>query len=267
VRCPSALLAAWLPLSACSGPGFADRLHVFEVGECRTTDVSRWSPGVDEGRPWVFANHCYLIRHGRDLLLWDTGFADGLSLSGDAIELRAGRPLAEQLAAIGLRPGDVTHLAFSHLHIDHAGNANLFADATLFLQRAEHAAAFGPEPHRYGFDPATYGRLQSSRTVLLDGDHDVFGDGSVVILATPGHTPGHQSLLVRLRSGALILSGDAAHMRSNWQYRRTPATNFDRQQSVRSMARIQEVLDRERATLVIQHERDQCLPKAPGFVE
>ncbi len=254
------------------GPGTADRLYVFAVGECHTTDLANWS-AADAGKPWVFANHCYLIRHGTDLLLWDTGFSDELAKGSrdlGSLQIRVEHPLAEQLEALGVRPDDVTHLALSHLHLDHAGNANLFPNATLYLQRREHEAGFGPQPQRFGFDPATYGKLRDSKTVLLDGDHDVFGDGSVVILSTPGHTPGHQSLLVRLRTtGAVVLSGDIAHLRSNWQYRRTPASNFDREQSVRSMARIQAVLERERALLVIHHDRGQSLtlPKAPGFLK
>ena len=104
----------------------------------------------------------------------------------------------------------------------------------------------------------------------LNGDHDVFGDGSVVILATPGHTPGHQSLLVKLpATGAVVLSGDATHFRDNWENRRVPARNFDKAQTVASMEKIAGVLKRERAVLWINHDREQSagLPHAPKFLE
>ncbi len=264
--------------AACAvrGPATALRLFVLDGGECHTTDVSPWAPGAGGG-PWTFVNRCYLIDHERGLLLWETGFADtiaampdGLALAGGAIRVRMQRPVLEQLRALGVEPRDVTHLAMSHFHVDHAGNANAFAHATLLVQRLEHAAAFGPSPERFGFDPACYGALRGAPAVLLDGDHDVFGDGSVLLLATPGHTPGHQSLLVRLpRAGALLLSGDVAHFRANHEARRTPAGNFDRAASLRSMARLDALCREHAATLVIHHDPapSLALPRPPAFLD
>lgn len=280
-RRTAAALVAGAIGAACAAPhatpGTAERLWIFDVGELHASDVSAWSPGVDVGKPWVFADHCYLIRHAKGLLLWDTGYSDriaelpdGLTMAGGALHVRVARPLAAQLEALGVRPADVTHLAFSHFHMDHAGNANQFAAATLYVQQVEHDAAFGPAPYRFGFQPALYAALRDSRTVLLHGDCDVFGDGSVVILSTPGHTPGHQSLLVRLpKTGAIVLSGDLAHFQANWDNRRVPAGNFDHEQTLASMARVEELLAQNHATLVIQHDQAQSarLPKAPAFLE
>lgn len=275
-----AALAASLLAAACATvgqpQGVVDRMYVFEVGECHAQDVARWTGTAAAGGPWVFANHCYLIRHRRGLLLWETGFADeiaampdGLAI-GDSIRVKVRRPLVDQLRELGIAPGDITHLALSHFHIDHAGNARLFAGATLLVQATEHAAAFGPTPEDFGYDGNRYATLRGGNHVLLHGDHDVFGDGSVVLLATPGHTPGHQSLLVRLAGrGPLLLTGDVVHMQSNWQHRRTPISNFDRAMSVRSMARVQALLQEHGATLVIHHDRDanRQLPKAPAWLE
>lgn len=285
-----ALLSAPLLAGACAfangdaaaapgkaGRGTVQQLFVFDVGECSTQDVSPWTGAPEAGGPWVFANHCYLIRHPRGLLLWETGFADeiaalpdGLTLGDGSIRVHVATPLATQLHALGITPADVTHLAVSHFHMDHAGNAGLFPGATLFVQAAEHEAAFGPTPDRFGYQPEYYERLRGGEHVLLHGDHDVFGDGSVVILATPGHTPGHQSLLVRLAAhGPLLLSGDLAHTRGNWEQRRTPINNFDRAMSVRSMARIDALLAAHGATLVIHHDQEHGarLPKAPAFLD
>ncbi|MBK8098204.1 MAG: N-acyl homoserine lactonase family protein [Planctomycetes bacterium] len=275
-----AAFAASLLAAACATVGqprgVVDRLYVFEVGECHAQDVSRWTGTAEASRPWVFANHCYLIRHRHGLLLWETGFADeiaampdGLAL-GDSIRVRVRRPLIDQLRDIGIAPGDITHLALSHFHIDHAGNSRLFAGATLLVQAAEHAAAFGPTPEKFGYDANGYAALRGGNHVLLHGDQDVFGDGSCVLLATPGHTPGHQSLLVRLAGRRpLLLSGDVVHMQSNWQQRRTPISNFDRAMTVRSMARVQALLQEHGATLVIQHDGDsnRQLPKAPAWLD
>jgi glyoxylase-like metal-dependent hydrolase (beta-lactamase superfamily II) len=180
------------------------------------------------------------------------------------------KPLLASLKEIGAAPADIQHLAMSHMHGDHTGNANYFTAATLYIQGPEYDIAFGPEPQKSGFTAATYAKLRDSKTVKLSGDHDVFGDGSVVILSTPGHTPGHQSLLVRLpKTGALLLSGDVAHFQSNWDNRRVPAGNFDRERTLASMARVEELLAQNRATLVIQHDQAQSarLPKAPAFLD
>lgn len=186
------------------------------------------------------------------------------------LQIRAGKPLASQLASLGVEPAAIAHLALSHFHMDHAGNANLFPAATVYLQQVEHDAAFGPMAARFGFRPVDYAGLRHNRKVLLHGDHDVFGDGSVVILSTPGHTPGHQSLLVRLpKTGTLVLSGDLAHFRGNWDARRVPASNFDRAATLQSMARIEALLVERSVTLVIHHDQAQgdAIPKAPAFLD
>jgi glyoxylase-like metal-dependent hydrolase (beta-lactamase superfamily II) len=254
-----------------------DRMYVLECGESRTTDASNWSPGVDVGVAREFSDNCYLIRHGRDWLLWDSGMSDaiadkpdGVVAGGGILTLYVRKTLQSQLAELGVAPTDVTHVAFSHFHGDHVGNANLFTAATLLVQRAEYDAAFGPDPAKYGFNPALYGKLKDNPTTKLEGDHDVFGDGSVMIIATPGHTPGHQSLLVRLpQQGAVVLSGDMVHFRENWDAQRVPARNFDRDQSLRSMERVASLLVAEAAVLWINHDRTQSsgMPRIPRYAE
>ncbi len=254
-----------------------DRLYVLECGESRTEDVSVWSPGVDVGVAREFSDNCYLIRHGTHWLLWDSGVSDtvaakpdGVAAAGGALRVFVRRTLASQLDELGVAPSDITHVAFSHFHGDHVGNANLFTSATVLVQRAEHDLAFGPDAIKAGYAPMLYAKLKDNPTVKLDGDHDVFGDGAVVILSTPGHTPGHQSLLVRLpKQGAVVLSGDMVHFRENWEARRVPARNVDREQSVRSMQRIAALLVAEHAVLWINHDKAQSasIAKVPGFVE
>jgi len=272
-----ASLAAGCTPMAEKRPAGIERLYVFNCGESRTTDVSRWSPGVNVGQPWEFSNNCYLIRHSKGLLLWDTGFSDavaampeGLVAAGGALRARLPKALAAQLAELGVKTTDVSIIAFSHFHPDHAGNANLFPVATLYIQETEYEAAFGPTPQKFGFQPATYDKLRANPVVKLKGDQDVFGDGSVVILSTPGHTPGHQSLLVRLpKTGAVILSGDMVHFESNWTNRRVPSMNFNSAESVKSMDRVAGVIAQYNAQLWINHDKTQSarVPKAPQYLE
>ena len=271
-------LAAAAIAAGCTHPGgeragTAQRMYVFNCGEARTTDVSRWSPGVNVGQPWDFSNNCYLIRHPKGLMIWDSGYndsvaamPDGLVAAGGALRAKLAKPLAAQLAEVGVKPADVTQLAFSHFHPDHSGNANLFTSATLYIQEVEYDAAFGPEPQKFGFNPQFYDKLRANPVVKLKGDRDVYGDGSVVILSTPGHTPGHQSLLVRLpKTGVVILSGDLVHFQSNWENRRVPGMNFNRDQSAASMDKVAALIVTERAQFWINHDKVQSakVPRPP----
>ena len=253
------------------------RVYVIPCGENRTTDVSLWSPGVNVGKPMEFSNNCYLIRHAQGWMLWDTGNSDalaarpdGLTVLGGRLNIRMPKTLAEQLKEIGVEPADIKVLAMSHMHADHCGNANYFTAATLYIQEVEYDAAFGPEPQKFGFVPANYDKLRSSKVVKLNGDHDVFGDGSVVIKSAPGHTPGHQVLVVRLpKTGAVLLSGDMVHFQENWVNRRVPGMNFNRDQSTVTMETIAAFMTANKVELWINHDKAQSdrLAKAPKYVE
>jgi len=270
------LLAAAL-LGCASDPRIPPmRLYVLYCGEAQIPDISPWSPGFNEGKPMTFSDNCYLISHGSDWMLWDSGFADALAASPDGqpgargMLMRRTKTLASQLAELGVAPEQIKHLAFSHTHADHVGNANLFTAATLYIQQAEYDAAFGSEPAKYGFNPALYDKLRSNPVVKLNGDRDVFGDATVVILSTPGHTPGHQSLLLRLpKTGTVVLSGDLAHFKENFDQRRVPGFNYSKEQSLASMERIAQLLLSERALLWINHDSEQnaTIAHAPKAID
>jgi N-acyl homoserine lactone hydrolase len=268
---------ALLPLQFAQAAGL-ERMYVLDCGESETRDVSaNWSPGVNVGQSRLFSDNCYLIKHEKGWLLWDSGIPDavaekpeGVSGAGGMLVLKVTRTLQAQLRELDVAPDKVTYVAFSHFHGDHVGNANLFTAATLYVQYPEYEAAFGPEPQKFGFNPATYDKLRANPVVKLSGDHDVFGDGSVIILSTPGHTPGHQSLLVRLPvTGAVVLSGDLVHFQDNWENRRVPSRNFSKEQSLASMQKVAQVLEKEKAVLWINHDNVQSaeIPHAPKFLE
>lgn len=277
LRCAVVLgAAAWLAGCAGSGGRPMLRLYALNCGEIQIPDISPWSPGFNQGKPMSFSNRCYLIRHGDDWMLWDSGLADAIAANPEGVagplgmRMRRSQTLAAQLQALGVAPAQIKVLAFSHTHADHVGNANLFAEATLYMQQAEYDIAFGAEPGKAGFNPALYDKLRQSRVVKLDGDRDVFGDGSVTILATPGHTAGHQSLLLRLpRTGAIVLSGDLAHFQENFDQRRVPRFNASVPQSLASMDRVAQLVRRERAQLWINHDGEQnaAIPLAPSFLD
>lgn len=278
LSCVSLAVLSWAAHAAEPGRAAVDRMYVLQCGESRTPDVSKnWSPGVNVGMAREFSDSCYLIKRGDSLFLWDSGMSDAIAAKPEGVTAASGlltlwvrKTLVSQLEQLGIAPTDITHLAFSHFHADHVGNANLFTAATHYIQSAEYQAAFGPEPMKYNFNPALYDKLRANPTVKLNGDRDVFGDGSVVILSTPGHTPGHQCLLVHLpKRGAVVLSGDMVHFEDNWIHRRVPSRNFDQEQSARSMERVAALLAAERAELWINHDVEQSarIPKAPEYVE
>lgn len=129
---------------------------------------------------------------------------------------------------------------------------------------------FGPDFAEHGFSPELYETLRDNPTEIVEGDHDVFGDGSIRLISTPGHTPGHSSLAVRLpKSGTIILSGDVVHFERNFVHRRVPVFNFDAEQTKASMDKIDGIIKSERAQLWINHDTQQCatIPHAPQWIE
>ena len=248
----AALVAAATPTFAAG----ADRLYILNCGEGVAGDVSRWS-GMNAGQSMEFVGTCYLIHHPQGWFLWDTGIADAIAAlpTGQApadpraIHWRRPTTLVGDLDKLGVKPADIKYVGISHTHPDHIGNIVLFPESTVLIQTAEYDAP----------TPLGLGKFKPDRPVKkLDGDYDVFGDGSVQIISTPGHTPGHQSLLVKLpKTGAVLLSGDAVHFMSNWENRRVPSINFDKEKTSASMQRIADVLKKEKAQLWINHDKAQ----------
>jgi glyoxylase-like metal-dependent hydrolase (beta-lactamase superfamily II) len=216
-----------------------------------------------------FVDNCYLIHHAQGWFLWDTGIVDSVAAMPNglapadpkATHWRRPKTLASQLDQVGVKSEDIKFLAISHTHPDHVGNVEMFPRAMLLVQKAEYEWP----------NPMGVGRFKPEHPVTkLEGDHDVFGDGSVVIISTPGHTPGHQSLLVKLPSkGALVLSGDAVHFKSNWDNRRAPSINENKDKTLASMQRIADLLAKENAQLWINHDKEQrdSLKMAPDFYD
>ena len=186
----------------------------------------------------------------------------------NVFHLSVTHPLAQQLAEINIKPEQIQYLAMSHFHADHTGNANLFKHSTLLIQSEEYDAAFGPEPQSYHFDPASYSELDRNKMQVLHGDYDVFGDGRVVIKKAVGHTPGHQMLFLELpHSGPIMLSGDLYHFTSNREHRRVPGFNFNKEETLESMDKMEKFIADKHAQLWIQHdlEQNQTIRHSPAF--
>ncbi len=265
------------PISA----GVAEKLYRLDCGHSLANDESVWTPGENVGREIEFSSTCWLIKHGSEWLLWDTGVPEaslndpkGWSTLPKLIVYHLDKSLTDQLAEIGLKPGDIGRIAISHTHGDHIGNMALFPNSTILLQRAEYSwihSANGPN-HDVNQLMALARNLlgEPKHLQLIDGDTDVFGDGSVTLLSTPGHTPGHQSLLVHLKvSGFIILSGDVVHLQENFDKNIVPSLNTDKTQSIASMARVRQLIATYKATLFINHDKHQTdnLRLLPAFYD
>jgi len=239
--------------AAIAQPGTAGRLYVMDCGHNAATDQSRWSPGVNVGKPIELSDNCYLIRHGSAWLLWDTGYPDAVAdtpVTTPVGTATRAKTLAAQLAEIGVKPSDIRFVAVSHTHGDHVGNVDMFPDSTLLIQKAEVDWAFASDKR------PPFKAERPMRT--LEGDLDVFGDGSVTIISTPGHTPGHQSLLVHLpKTGWVVLSGDLAHFKDNWNHRRVASMNTSAEQTQASFKRIADLMIEKNAQLWINHDKPQ----------
>ena len=244
------------PAVAHGGKSSVERLYILNCGEGVAGDISRWSPGVNVGKSMDFVDSCYLIKHSQGWLLWDTGLADAIAAMPEgqrpadprATHWRRPKTLASQLEQLGVKPSEIKYVALSHSHPDHSGNIAMFPQSMVLVQKAEYE---WPSPAGPRFRPEL-------SVTKLEGDHDVFGDGSVTIIRTPGHTPGHQSLLVKLRkTGAVLLSGDAVHFKDNWDNRRVPDINDNKEQSSASMQRLADTIAKETAQLWINHDKAQ----------
>ena len=251
------------------------RLYVFDCGRLKVEDPSRFNFKKEELRTLNMAVPCFLVTHDRETLMWDTGVVPDSAFpasGGPATKLYATAtvPLARQLSQAGFQPQAITYLALSHYHWDHVGNAGLFANATWLVTKVEHDALFSDNPPART-DRASYEALRNSKTVFLPArDYDVFGDGSVVMKPTPGHTPGHHVLFLKLaKTGPVVLSGDLYHYPEERATGRVPNGEFDARQTLASRAAIEAFLKTSGAQLWIQHDLAAFnkLRKAPAYYE
>jgi len=224
-------------------------------------DQRRFSDTFAYTNPKVpFTFSCYVIKHGADTMVWDTGLAPGSNPNA------TNKPITDLLAQINVKPEDVKFVGISHFHADHTGQLAPFSNATLLIGKGDWDAV-NAQPPMQGANVAGFKDFMGTgrKVEPLSTDKDVFGDGSVMVLRTPGHTPGHQSLLVRLKQkGPVVLIGDAVHFRENYTSDGVPGFNYNRADTIASIERLKQIEKHMKATIVIQHDpRD--IGKLPAF--
>jgi N-acyl homoserine lactone hydrolase len=261
------LAALGLAATSASAQGAAElSLTRFDCGKTTTlNDVSRFSDVMAfKGLNIQLTFSCYLVKHGNDYLIWDTGnpAATGASPAPTAPK----SSLVEQLAQLHLNPSQITFVGISHYHGDHVGQVASFPEATLLIGKGDWEVLNDPKPNP-SVNVANFAHWISGggKVEPLPGDKDVFGDGSVIMLTTPGHTPGHHSLLVKLKDkGTVLISGDLAHFRENYDSNGVPTFNTSRAETLASLDRFKQLAKNLNATVIIQHDaRD--IEKLPVF--
>ena len=227
------------------------------------SDTSEYTPGSKR-----LVGSCYLIRHGDQYMLWDSGIPGGTvtqPISSPVVNATLRSRIVDQLARINVRPEQVTILGLSHYHFDHSGQAADFAHARLIMGAGDLAALRGNAPGMPREALAPWLR-EGANVTEARGDVDVFEDGSVVMLNMPGHTPGHYSLLVRLASGPVMLTGDLYHFTEQVERHGVPPFNTSRAETLASMDRFDRLARNLHARVIIQHEPAD-VAKLPAFPE
>ena len=258
-------------VSEATGP----KLSVLDCGWLGFTDITLFGLSNEESPVREMFVPCYLIEHQGKRMVWDFGLPPNIAGAGvveyvPGATMRYDVSIIDQLKTLELEPSDVDFIAPSHLHFDHAGALSLFKGSTLLIQKAERDSVVDGNTENVAIDPSLFAGMEDTPTVQLEGDHDVFGDGKVVIYSTPGHTAGHQVLFVDLENtGKIVLSGDLYHFRFSRENQRTPEFNFSRDQTLESMKRVEALLAETGATLWIEHDHAlaDTLKKSPAFYD
>jgi glyoxylase-like metal-dependent hydrolase (beta-lactamase superfamily II) len=259
--------------AATAGP----RLYILDCGTISAMDPALFSLKKEEIKgDGSFVSPCYLIVHPKGTLVWDVGQVPDKDIRGDGTEavvqdiLKSTRRLDGQLEALGHPVSGITYVAMSHYHIDHTANANAFAGSTWIVQQSEYDAMFGTAELAIRL-PETYQALKDARRITLNNsDHDVFGDGTVIVKSGPGHTPGHQMLFLKLaKFGPLLLEGDLYHYPEEKTLDRVPTFDFDAAITRATRKQVDAFLAQTGAQMWIQHDpaTNAALRKAPEYYD
>lgn len=253
------------------------KLYTFSGGTVGANKLELFSQDTTyTGQSKVFSDAFYVVSHPKGNLMWDAGLPESLAAMEEPFTTPDGAftvsrkdSVANQLASIGMTVDDIDYIALSHTHFDHSGHANVFSGSTWLVQGPEYDYVTSEESQKNNAD--NYNAIKElTKIKKLNGDHDVFGDGTVVIKSMPGHTPGHQVLYLDLAEhGSLLLSGDMYHFYENREHQRVPIFNFDVALTKESMQAFKAFANEKNAKVYIQHAQGdfEKLPKAPNYLK
>ncbi|MFK7811214.1 MAG: N-acyl homoserine lactonase family protein [Maribacter sp.] len=254
------------------------KLYTFDGGTVMVNNLELFSQDTTyQGQSKEFADAFYVISHPDGNLMWDAGLPEGLVASpepvtppGGAFTISRKDSVLNQLKSIGMTPEDFKYIALSHSHFDHSGHANVLKNATWLVQETEYAMITSDEI-KNGENAGLFEAIKDlTKVQKLNGDFDVFGDGSVIIKSMPGHTPGHQVLYLDLaENGPTLLTGDLYHTYENRKHKRVPVFNTDVDQTLKSMDAFEAFAKEKNAKVYLQHQKEDFnkMPKAPEYLK
>jgi glyoxylase-like metal-dependent hydrolase (beta-lactamase superfamily II) len=253
------------------------KLYTFSGGTIMVNNLELFSQDTTyQGQTKEFADPFYVISHPKGNIMWDAGLPENLvggqtpyTTPNGNFTITRKEGVLDQLSKIGMSPMDIIYIGLSHVHFDHTGHANVFKNAVWLVQEAEHDFVTSPQIMQGNVD--IYNAISQLNNVQrLKGDYDVFGDGTVVIKAMPGHTPGHQVLFLDLaENGPTLLTGDLYHFYENRENKRVPSFNTDVNQTLESMDVFEAFAKENDAKVYIQHSIEDFnkMPKAPEYLK
>jgi glyoxylase-like metal-dependent hydrolase (beta-lactamase superfamily II) len=268
------LLTPHLMAQARPQPPKSLRVYVFDLGTLKIADPANFGFKKEQLATTDLAVAGYLVVHPKGTLMWDTGVVrdDEVGTQGRGADRAGKRTLKAQLAELGYTHKDVTYIGLSHYHGDHAANTNDFMMSTWLVQEPERDAMFAEPPIRMA-TRSMYDRLKESKTVILHNidEYDVFGDGTVIVKAAYGHTPGHQVLVLKLnKTGPVALVGDLYHYPEERKLRTVvPSFEYNKEQSIASRNMIEDYVKKIGAQMWIEHDyaHHATLKKSPTYYE
>ena len=251
------------------------KLYAFDGGTVMANNLNLFAQGdTYKGESKELSDAFFVIEHPKGTLLWDTGLPEMLvgnepyTTPDGGFTISRKDSTLQQLKAIGLDSSDIEMIAFSHIHFDHTGGANHFSNAQWLLQKTEDNFINSDTIEGNSFyAPESFSKLKDKK--ILEGDHDVFGDGTVVIKYYPGHTAGHQALYLNLpNEGPIMLSGDIYHFDKNRENAIVPQFNHDIAESEKSIKAFEAFVKEKNARVYIQHDKGnfELMPKAPKYL-
>ncbi|MEQ9506631.1 MAG: N-acyl homoserine lactonase family protein [Hyphomonas sp.] len=243
-------------------------VNVLDCGTIAVSDMDAFSSSGDyAGQADELTNTCYLINHPNGRLLWDLGLPSQLvgmpPFTQQVFTVSVERSITDQLADLGVVPSELTYVSISHSHFDHTGQVDQVQGATWLVNQKEYDAMFPPDgtPLADPTQAPVFAQFQPMERQIIGAEHDVFGDGSVIIFETTGHTPGHASLqLMMPESGPILLTGDLYHRSESRALSRVPRFNVSEEDTLASMAAFEARGADLGAKVIIQHEPSDITP-------
>ena len=253
------------------------KLFVFDCGRIRLPNIEAFNLQETDTDVRELSAPCYVVDHAKGQLLWDAGLpsevaaAEGWVVRPDGLANTLDETLASQMQrmSLGFDMDTLEYVAFSHIHWDHVGASNDVTSGTWLVQQGDYDAAHAEGNMRVpAVQPELLVGIKERPTQVLSGDHDVFGDGTVQLIAADGHTPGHQVLFVDLaETGPVVLSGDLYHFQFSRVNRVVPLFNVDAERTLQSMDKVEALVTMMGADFWLQHDASlfESQQKAPGF--